>query len=79
MTPQSTMRERCGAETRRPLARQKYIASMSLNQAIRKKEKCPGGSAQPVEKAHFGQGNQRQSKPFPLIFLAPAWPGFAGF
>jgi hypothetical protein len=43
----------------------KYITSMSSNQAIRKKEKMPWGSAQPAEKARFGQGNPRQSKPFP--------------
>jgi hypothetical protein len=39
----------------------------------------PGGSAQPIEKAHFGQGNQRKSKPFSLIDLAQAWPDFAQF
>jgi hypothetical protein len=44
-----------------------------------KKKKVRRGSAQPVEKAHFGQENQRESKPFPLIFLAQAWLGFAGF
>jgi hypothetical protein len=37
------MREQCGAETRRLSARQKYITSMSSNQAIRKKEKMPWG------------------------------------
>jgi hypothetical protein len=35
------------------------------------KEKSPGGSAQPLEKAQNGQGNPRKSKPFPLIFFAP--------
>jgi hypothetical protein len=44
-----------------------------------KKKKVHGGSAQPIEKAHFGQDNQRKSKPFPLIVLDRAWLGFAGF
>jgi hypothetical protein len=39
----------------------------------------PGGSAQALEKARFGQGNKRESKEIPLIVFAPAWPGFAGF
>ena len=26
----------------------------------RRKKKCPGGSAQPLEKAQFGQGNQNE-------------------
>src|SRR5271166_2106831 len=30
---------------------------------------CPGGSAQLIEKAHFGQGNPRKSKPDSLDFL----------
>jgi hypothetical protein len=46
---------------------------------VRKKEKSAWGSAQPIEKAHFGQDNQRESKPFPLIVLDRAWLGFAGF
>jgi hypothetical protein len=37
------------------------------------------GSAQPIEKAGFGQGNKRESKEIPLIVFARAWPGFAGF
>jgi hypothetical protein len=37
-----------------------------------KKLFLPGGSSQPLEKAHFGQGNQRESKPFP-------WKNLAGF
>jgi hypothetical protein len=40
---------------------------------------CPGGSAQPIEKAQNGQGNTRKSKPFPLIFFAGAWADLAGF
>jgi len=43
------------------------------------KEKSPGGSAQPLEKAQNGQGNQRKSKPFPWIDFDPAWPDLAGF
>ncbi|MGB3581949.1 MAG: hypothetical protein WBA40_12680, partial [Roseiarcus sp.] len=43
------------------------------------KKKSPGGSAQPLEKAQNGQGNQRKSKPFPWIDFDPAWPHFAGF
>jgi hypothetical protein len=35
-----------------------------------KRKKAPGGSAEVLEKARFGQGNPRKSKPFPLIFLA---------
>jgi hypothetical protein len=38
-----------------------------------------GGSAQRIEKAHFGQENPRKSTLFPLIGLARAWAGFAGF
>jgi hypothetical protein len=36
-------------------------------------------SAQPIEKAGFGQADPSQSKGFPLIFFAPAWPDFARF
>jgi hypothetical protein len=36
------------------------------------KEKMARGSAQPFEKARFGEGN-------PRISLAQIWPGFAGF
>jgi hypothetical protein len=43
------------------------------------KEKSPGGSAQPLEKAQNGQGNPRKSKPFPWIDFDPAWPDLAGF
>jgi hypothetical protein len=43
------------------------------------KKKWPRGSAQPLEKARFGQGNARESKPFSLIVFAPFCPGFAGF
>jgi hypothetical protein len=39
----------------------------------------PRGSAQPPEKAQFGQGNPRKSKPFSLIHFAWSQPGFAGF
>jgi hypothetical protein len=44
-----------------------------------KKKKMPRGSAQPLEKARFGQGNPRKSKPFSLMDFAQAWLGFAGF
>jgi len=44
-----------------------------------RKEKMPGGSAQALEKVRFRHGNPRKSKPFPLIFLAPAWQDFARF
>jgi hypothetical protein len=37
------------------------------------------GSAQPIEKAQFGQGNPSKSKLFSLIFFGRAWPDFAGF
>jgi hypothetical protein len=40
---------------------------------------CPGGSAQPLEKAQFGQENPRKSKAFSLIHFVWAGPGFAGF
>jgi hypothetical protein len=43
------------------------------------KKKWPWGSAQPIEKARFGQGNARESKPFSLIVFARLCPGFAGF
>jgi hypothetical protein len=39
----------------------------------------PGGSAQLLEKARFGQANPRKSKLFPLIVFARIWPGLAGF
>jgi hypothetical protein len=39
----------------------------------------PGESPQAFEKAQFGQGDQRESKPFPWTDLAPAWLGLAGF
>jgi hypothetical protein len=45
----------------------------------RERKKMPRGSAQPSEKARFGQGNQRKSKLFSWFSFAPAWPGFAGF
>jgi hypothetical protein len=44
-----------------------------------RKKKMAWGPAQPLEKAQNGQGNQRKSKPFPLIFLGQAWLDFAGF
>jgi hypothetical protein len=37
------------------------------------------GSAQPFEKARFGQGNPREFKKNPLIFFDQPWPDFAGF
>jgi hypothetical protein len=43
MTPPIDNARACGAETRRPWARQKYITTMSFNQAIRKKEKIAWG------------------------------------
>jgi hypothetical protein len=43
------------------------------------KKKGPGGSVQAFEKARFGQGNPRKSKPFPLIVFASPWFDFAGF
>ena len=43
----------------------------------RKKNFWPGGSGQPIEKAHFGQGNPRKSKHFPWKNLAGAWIGLA--
>jgi hypothetical protein len=39
----------------------------------------PWGSAQPIEKAQFGQGNPRKSKPFFFDSLCPALLAFAGF
>jgi hypothetical protein len=45
----------------------------------RKKKKSAWGVSEPFEKARFGRDNPRKSKPFPLIFFAPAWLGFAGF
>jgi hypothetical protein len=39
----------------------------------------PRGSAQPVEKARFGQGNPRKSKPFSWKNLVRSLAGFAGF
>jgi hypothetical protein len=44
----------------------------------REKKKMAWGSAQPLEKARFGQGNPRKCKLFSLIFFGWAWPGFAG-
>jgi hypothetical protein len=43
------------------------------------KDFWPGGSPQPLEKAQNRKGNPRKSKPFSLIVLVRAWPGFAGF
>jgi hypothetical protein len=43
------------------------------------KKKVPGGSAQAIKKARFGQGNPRKSKPFSWIYFALAWVDFAGF
>jgi hypothetical protein len=45
----------------------------------RQKKFSPEGSAQPPEKAQFGQGNQRKSKLFSLISLARLGPGLARF
>jgi hypothetical protein len=73
------MREQCGAETRRLSATKIHHQYELQPSNPEKRKKCPGGSAQPAEKARFGQGNPRQSKPFPLIFFAPAWLRFAGF
>jgi hypothetical protein len=44
-----------------------------------KRKKIARGSAQPIEKARFGQENATESKPFSLIVFAPFCPGFAGF
>jgi hypothetical protein len=44
-----------------------------------KKDFCPRGSAQFLEKARFEQENPRKSKPFPLIFFDYLWLGLAGF
>jgi hypothetical protein len=40
---------------------------------------CPKGLAQPLEKAHFRQGNPRKSKPKILLDFARLSPGLAGF
>jgi hypothetical protein len=45
----------------------------------RQRNFSPEGSAQPLEKARFGQENPRKSKPFSLLGFVRAWPGFAGF
>jgi hypothetical protein len=37
------------------------------------------GTAQPIEKARFGQADPRKSKTIPLLGFASAWLGFAGF
>jgi hypothetical protein len=42
------------------------------------KKKVAQGSAQPIEKAHFGQANPRKYGLFSLIFFGRACPGFAG-
>jgi hypothetical protein len=54
-------------------------ATIEAASAAAKRKKAPGGSAEPFEKARFGQENPRKSKAFPLIFFGPAWPDFAGF
>jgi hypothetical protein len=43
------------------------------------KDFCPGGSAQPLEKAQNGQGIPRKSEGFSFIRFAWAWVGLAGF
>jgi hypothetical protein len=43
------------------------------------RKKWPGGQRNPLKKLKMDKGNQRKSKPFPLIFLDQAWLGFAGF
>jgi hypothetical protein len=49
------------------LAHPLYASVMALIRRKRpKKKKMPGGSAQPFEKAHFGQGNPSKSKLFLL-------------
>jgi hypothetical protein len=47
--------------------------------ASQERKEAAGGSAQPIEKAQFGQGDQRESKPFLLIDLAGPWLDFDGF
>src|SRR5271155_5305632 len=42
-----------------------------------KKTFLPWGSAQPLEKAHFGQGNPRKTKLFPWKNLVQSWRGLA--
>jgi hypothetical protein len=37
------------------------------------------GSPQPIERAHFRQGNQRESRSFSLTLFGHAWLGFGGF
>jgi hypothetical protein len=76
---QSTMREQCGAETRRLSARQKYITSMSSNQAIRKKEKMPWGVVATRWKGSFRTRKSKTIQAFSFDFLCSAWLGFAGF
>jgi hypothetical protein len=44
-----------------------------------RKKKSARGSAQPIEKARFRQGNPRKSKLFPCKNLAGVWSGLAGF
>ena len=44
-----------------------------------KRKKAPGGSAEVLEKARFGQGNPRKSKRIPLLSLAGIRPGLARF
>jgi hypothetical protein len=46
---------------------------------MRRKIFCPRVSAQPLEKAHFRQGNPRKSKPNILLDFARLSPGLAGF
>jgi len=55
-----------------------YHSCIDRKEKAKEKKKMAWGSAQPLEKARFGQGNQRKCKPFSLIFFGLAWPDFAG-
>jgi hypothetical protein len=54
-------------------------AAVSIRGLAARRNLLPEGSAQPIEKAHFGRGNPRKSKPFSLIVFARFSRGFAGF
>jgi hypothetical protein len=56
-----------------------YMTSAPLIRKIRPKRKNAWGLAQPIEKAHFGQGNPRKSKLYSWKNLAESGVGLAGF
>jgi len=67
-------------EPRATAVRPYYAPSVRYKSTAEANKRKKGSwSAQPIGKAHFGQGNPRKSKPFSLIFFGLAWLDLAGF